>query len=1087
MRSMLRFGSGPAGRALRRWIPILVMLAAILPPTSSEAHASRTAGCKQGGCPAVQPATTQPSTVSSRAAGSTAAPNTTLDVADGYIQVQAPNNLRIIGPSYSTTIQAGDNSASQFFSPGFGSVMLDAGARLNLTVLDTNGNRGTYTAIVTPSTYVAKDGRVYLKGSGYLGSGSREPLAIKYYPSGSSIGNLQYWVAEVTNLDTQDVHLTIDMTQGPTNFTNGRYQNVGNGSGDNFVIDAANSYLRINDTGIANMYIGMKPLNTPTRHFQVSSSWMDDSSYISTNHKLSDTVSQSSSGYGDYVYLQSGDLASGSASTTTITPGATATFAWAIGYATTQAALTTLMNGSDAQFGSDLGAYRALAANTVMTVTTPYASFNYLLESMMRTELYSSKLMQVHGYQAPPAGAYTFFTPFARDGYYAALSNGQAGNTSSIRDQFNLFRSIENANHSQQHEAGYYVNSNGMYFAYGNNGSPGDQDMYQILEAYEYYVRTGDKPFLTANISYLDNIGDYLVGYYNTNISTDGLFESAGCATYLDGNGNLTGRSPVVDPIMNALFAYTMNRLSELNAITGDTSRASTYAAVATKITQNYSKLFLPSTNWLLFNRTPDGLTTYSNEALTKIDALIFDALTDTTEQQAMVTNVLGATWWDSTNEAFYETPTNDSLFSPGSYWYGPGWNLTDYKAFSAIFRYGTTAQAQAAWSRLQLHTDRVIASQYGNPGEHSGDNGLFDFSLSAVEMVTRGLFGIDAHSTYLTASPNTWKIGAGSTWSLSNYTAGGHYYSFTVSGDGPQQTTYLDGVLQSSNRLYYDGSDHTVAIVMSATTISPTPTAASASATPTTTLASSTPTAGSASSTPTVPPASPTPTSVPVSPTPTATAAGGIVTLGGLNLDGFCRAQGLGSNASLVNGVWYCSSTRIDMVSACKWQYPSAQNVTAAEAQNGNAYTWTCYGGAVASSPTPTAATPSGTATSTPTGSAQRVTSFGLYNATTNQPIAGYNPLLSGSTISLSALPSTHLNINAVTSPAMVGSVVFGVDGNANYHTENYTPYFLAGKSGGYWIPSIGTHTISATPFTGSQGSGARGLPSTLVITFAQ
>lgn len=56
-----------------------------------------------------------------------------------------------------------------------------------------------------------------------------------------------------------------------------------------------------------------------------------------------------------------------------------------------------------------------------------------------------------------------------------------------------------------------------------------------------------------------------------------------------------------------------------------------------------------------------------------------------------------------------------------------------------------------------------------------------------------------------------------------------------------------------------------------------------------------------------------------------------------------------------------------------------------------------------------------------------------------------------------------------------------FSLDTNGNFRTENVVPYALAGDTSGVyspWTPTVGTHTVGATPFnavnaTGSAGTG--------------
>ena len=115
-----------------------------------------------------------------------------------------------------------------------------------------------------------------------------------------------------------------------------------------------------------------------------------------------------------------------------------------------------------------------------------------------------------------------------------------------------------------------------------------------------------------------------------------------------------------------------------------------------------------------------------------------------------------------------------------------------------------------------------------------------------------------------------------------------------------------------------------------------------------------------------------------------------------------------------------------------------------------------------------------------------QSVTSLTLINADTDLPIASHDPFLSGTTLDLKTLPTRNLNIRANSNPDPVGSVRFGYDGNANYRTESTQPYAFARDTGGDynpWTPTVGLHTVTATPFTGAAAAGTPG--TTLTINF--
>ena len=116
-------------------------------------------------------------------------------------------------------------------------------------------------------------------------------------------------------------------------------------------------------------------------------------------------------------------------------------------------------------------------------------------------------------------------------------------------------------------------------------------------------------------------------------------------------------------------------------------------------------------------------------------------------------------------------------------------------------------------------------------------------------------------------------------------------------------------------------------------------------------------------------------------------------------------------------------------------------------------------------------------------TTSSVAVTRFVLINADTDQPIM---ELKDGMTLSLSQLPTRHLNIRADTSPSVVGSVRFGLNSNPDYRLERNPPYALAGDSSGdyrSWTPATGTYQVTATPYTSSDGSGTPGSALTIRI----
>ncbi len=116
------------------------------------------------------------------------------------------------------------------------------------------------------------------------------------------------------------------------------------------------------------------------------------------------------------------------------------------------------------------------------------------------------------------------------------------------------------------------------------------------------------------------------------------------------------------------------------------------------------------------------------------------------------------------------------------------------------------------------------------------------------------------------------------------------------------------------------------------------------------------------------------------------------------------------------------------------------------------------------------------------PESHAQEVTSLTLVNATTDTDI---RPLKTKDTINL-AQTGTFLNIRANPGTSKVGSVVFGLDGNGQYRIESTVPYVLQGDNGGNynsWTPTIGTHLITATPFSATGGGGTKGTGLSITI----
>jgi uncharacterized repeat protein (TIGR02543 family) len=96
--------------------------------------------------------------------------------------------------------------------------------------------------------------------------------------------------------------------------------------------------------------------------------------------------------------------------------------------------------------------------------------------------------------------------------------------------------------------------------------------------------------------------------------------------------------------------------------------------------------------------------------------------------------------------------------------------------------------------------------------------------------------------------------------------------------------------------------------------------------------------------------------------------------------------------------------------------------------------------------------------------------------------------PLGSGAVLNLATLPTRNLNIRANANPATTGSIVFSLSGaETRSQTDSEIPYALfSDVSGDYnaWTPTVGSYTLTATPFSGGGGGGTAGTP--LTVSFS-
>ncbi|MGV3558193.1 putative Ig domain-containing protein [Larkinella arboricola] len=116
---------------------------------------------------------------------------------------------------------------------------------------------------------------------------------------------------------------------------------------------------------------------------------------------------------------------------------------------------------------------------------------------------------------------------------------------------------------------------------------------------------------------------------------------------------------------------------------------------------------------------------------------------------------------------------------------------------------------------------------------------------------------------------------------------------------------------------------------------------------------------------------------------------------------------------------------------------------------------------------------------------SQQSVVSFTLMNATNDQEI---KTLTNGDRLNLNTLPSRNLNIRVNTNPSPVGSVKMVLTGaQGRTQTDNGLPYALFGDTNGdfkNWTPSVGSYTLTATPYVGTAATDTAGTPLTINFT---
>jgi hypothetical protein len=722
-----------------------------------------------------------------------------------YVRTIGNKPLYFDGPSYNALVEIGDSDEPQFKKPGMGSTLyFGDGIKMAFAIKkNTAGSAGdvafTDTIFNSAITY-DRDGRISITGTGSLTGTS---LAWENYLAGEPEGDTFYVVMALTNNSGVSKNFVPTLVLPDVNLQNFRWVDVGDNDTDSITYDSTNKYLELTTPEMSNIYVGLKPMNT-TMGYKAKTGFSDISADLAAGD-LDNTIG--ALGTTNYIWIEHGTTAS----PTTIAPSSTATFVWVVAYRTTQAALQSFMAAQTSTPSTSLSDEAAYYAIPRLSATLPFNDEIAQIYDMNAGRLNAMAHSQlIDGKKYVPAGSYTFTFAFGRDGYYGNKALLQAENGRTVTsDEIALFKAFENTGtHEQMHEVAAYTNASGYYETAGNNGTPGDQDAYLILKGYEYYVATKDDAWLATNITYLNNVGTYLYNYWNANKDASNQFAGHGTSTYLDGAGNITGSNPMIDPVLDSLVAYTFSRLAELNTHLGGSylTTASTLTTASNAIIAGFSSLWNAGANWLYFNKKTDG-TTYSNRHVAKVDAALWGVL-DGTNSATMASQLIDTgDWWDDPGRNFREVPTSDSLYDGNSYWYDGGWHLTDFKAVETVLRYGTNAQAQSAWTHAQAIAVDRLANINGFLGEKSVNSGTFAFSVGALqEMLVRGLFGIDAHATYFTITPNIPKLALGGTWVLNDLRMGGWAYDVSVTDTGGTPTITINGASYSSGAtIYYD------------------------------------------------------------------------------------------------------------------------------------------------------------------------------------------------------------------------------------------------------------------------------------------
>ena len=413
---------------------------------------------------------------------------------------------------------------------------------------------------------------------------------------------------------------------------------------------------------------------------------------------------------------------------------------------------------------------------------TPSAGVDVLLAHLLGAAGPMLRYDRIATFRNMPAGSYTFLAAFDRDGWYGTTTALQLDDPEVVCSEYALMKQYADSSGAQRHEIWNRLGPRGRYVWTDDWGGKwlADKDPYQILKGYACFRSTRDTAWLAAELPNLRRIARFLLA----NRRSDGLVAGVSYGTYSEMSPLSTGDEPyrTVDPYVNALAAYALDRLAELEdegtwrlPAAGLADSAVAWRDAATRIRGALPVLWRPAMGWFTYHARADSAGSWDHYHLQPVDALVFGAVADTAIRSAMVRTLLRPAWWDARHAGFYAVPDDDSWFSLQGYWTGWGWHILDFKALEATFRFGTVQERRVAWQRLDEEANRVIRVNYGRPGERGDNNGLFMFSAgSFLDLLARGLFGVDEHLDSLEIAPHLDGIADDSTWRLDGWRLGG-------------------------------------------------------------------------------------------------------------------------------------------------------------------------------------------------------------------------------------------------------------------------------------------------------------------------